>query len=129
MATLPAPRLTVVIALALATLSFAAKEVTISPANDLELHARSLQASTCAGYSKKRKCKRGGASPPPPFPAHRRRSRPGVPRYTDTYSPPQPAAPAGCRWKKRKGCEVKPMKCKKLNRPTIARLTTSASGR
>ena len=63
MATLPAPRLTVVIALALATLSLAAKEVTISPTNDLELHARSLQASTCAGYGKKRKCKRGGASP------------------------------------------------------------------
>ena len=63
MATLPAPRLTVVVALALATLSFAAKEVTISPANDLELHARSLQA-TCAGYGKKKKCKKGGALPP-----------------------------------------------------------------
>ena len=68
MATLPAPRLTVAIALALATLSFAAKEVTISPANDLELHARSLQASTCAGYGKKKKCKRGGASPRRPSP-------------------------------------------------------------
>ena len=78
MATLPAPRLTVVVALALATLSLAAKEVTISPANDLELHARSLQASTCAGYGKKKKCKRGGASPaalPRPSPL-------GVSHYT-----------------------------------------------
>ena len=82
MATLPAPRLTVVIALALATLSLAAKEVTISPANDLELHTRSLQASTCAGYGKKRKCKRGGASPrrpSPPVAAGRRRARRATP--------------------------------------------------
>ena len=69
MATLPAPRLTVVIALALATLSLAAEEVTITPANDLELHARSLQAS-CAGYAgKKKKCKRAGGAPPPRPPA------------------------------------------------------------
>ena len=97
MATLPAPRLTVVIALALATLSLAAKEVTISPANDLELHARSLQASTCAGYGKKKKCKRGGASPrrpSPPIAAGRvTLHRPAT--LTLPHHPPRPQAAGG----------------------------------
>ena len=91
MATLPVPRLTVVIALALATLSLAAKEVTISPTNDLELHARSLQASTCAGYGKKRKCKRGGASPaalPRAIAAGRGRARRATPPRGCTAAPP-----------------------------------------
>ena len=97
MATLPAPRLTVVIALALATLSLAAKEVTISPANNLELHARSLQASTCAGYSKKKKCKRGGASPRRPSPpiAAGRVALHRLATLTLPHHPPRPQAAGG----------------------------------
>ena len=97
MATLPAPRLTVVVALALATLSFAAKEVTISPANDLELHARSLQASTCAGYGKKKKCKRGGASPRrPSLPiAAGRVALHRLATLTLPHHPPRPQAAGG----------------------------------
>ena len=97
MATLPAPRLTVVLALALATLSLAAKEVTISPANDLELHARSLQASTCAGYGKKKKCKRGGASPRRPSPpiAAGRAALHRLSTLTLPHHPPRPQAAGG----------------------------------
>ena len=92
-----ASRLDLVITLALATLSFAAKEVTISPANDLELHARSLQASTCAGYGKKKKCKRGGASPRRPSPpiAAGRVALHRLATLTLPHHPPRPQAAGG----------------------------------